>query len=173
MLHKIQDSSMPRNKNGHNIKQQNNHTHGRTFTDNRTQQERLAKFLEQKQKKQNRVEDRLEAQQQLAQREQQRLAQREQQQLAQREQQRLAQREQQLLAQLDVQFEAMFRDWERERERHLFAPLFNRHREQHNQHFNERIEPENQDNHFNGGHLVERAERANEENRLSAGLFRV
>ena len=126
---------MPRNKNGHNqnhnVKQQNNHTHGRTFTDNRDQQERLAKFLEQKENKKNREENRLlVAQRQLEQREQQ---------------------EQQRQAQLNAQIQAIIREWDRERERHLFAPHFIRHRGQQNQPFVERQEPANEDNHFNTG----------------------
>ena len=120
---------MPRTKNGHNqthdIKQPNNHTRGRTFTDNTAQQQRLAKFLEQKQKKQNH----LEAQRQLQQIEQ--------------------QREQQRQAQLDARIQAIFEDWDRARARERLLFAHSRDRARQNQLFNERIEPANQDNHFN------------------------
>ena len=44
----ILSGSLGKLSGSHNVKQQNNHTHGRTFTDNREQQLRQAKFLEQK-----------------------------------------------------------------------------------------------------------------------------
>ena len=159
---------MPRNKNGHNqshnVKQQNNHTHGRTFTDNREQQLRQAKFLEQKQKKQIKEESRLAAQRQLEQRVQQ----------EQPWEFRLGaffeivdrnQGQQKEQAQLNVHtlkrgslleerlslLEGIVRELNRDRMRLLFAPHFIRHRGQQNQPFVERQEPANQDNHFNTG----------------------
>ena len=142
---------MPRTKNGHNqthdIKQPNNHTRGRTFTDNSDQQERLAKLLFQKEKEKNRNDNFFGVQLVARQRAQQ--ASRHEAEL--RANRAAEQRAQQRWnAEFDDQEEIFGTQiWLRGLD--LFAPNFNRHRAQQNQPFVERHEPANQDNHFSAG----------------------
>ncbi len=120
---------MPRDKDinnkSHIGKLAYNYPSGRTFTDNRSQQERLVKLLQQQEKKRKKQEDRFRAQQEA------------QQQRAQEEARRAAARQEEIFG----------RRWDRGPD--VFAPNFNRHQEQNNRPFVERDNPADQDNHLN------------------------